>query len=195
LNFPTILTLVRLIVSPVVLPVLLVYLLPLNVIFINGALAGLFVVLSLTDFFDGYLARRMDVETMLGRILDPIADKFLFYSTLISLLAAGKLFFAWPLIFIGREFFIMSLRIVALEHAFSVPVSWLGKFKSFVMMVYLAVVIANPYQELGFTSSRFNMLELLLLLFSLLLSLGSAREYFRSFLASYKKSSESTHGV
>jgi CDP-diacylglycerol--glycerol-3-phosphate 3-phosphatidyltransferase len=113
LNLPILLTLSRLILSPLLLPVLLVYLLPFNNIFINSFLGFLFFLFSITDFFDGYFARRYKQETQVGKLLDPIADKFLLYSTLIGLLAADKIFFYWVIIIIGREFFVMGLRQIA----------------------------------------------------------------------------------
>ena len=126
INLPTILTLIRLILSPLVLPVILVYLLPLNIFWVNGVLAVIFMLLSITDFFDGYLARKYNQETVLGKVLDPLADKFLTYSALIGLLAAHKIYFYWVVILIGRELFILGLRHVALEHRLEVSVSILG---------------------------------------------------------------------
>ncbi len=75
----------RLIIAPVVLPLLLVYGLPYNVGWLNTVLAAIFVFFAFTDFLDGYLARKYQQETLFGSELDPIADKFLVYSTLIAL--------------------------------------------------------------------------------------------------------------
>lgn len=186
-NIPIILTLIRLIGSPLIIPILLVSLLPYNVIWINAALAALFVLFGLTDFFDGYLARKLHQETLMGRILDPIADKFLVYSTLIALLAVSKINFFWVLLLIGREFFMMGLRHVALEHALQVPVIFWGKLKTCAQICFLTVVIANPYQQLGLFSGRVNILEFVLLCITLLLSLGSAIRYYCSFIAVYTR--------
>lgn len=186
-NIPLTLTLIRLIISPILLPLLLVYLLPYNIEWLNGALAALFVVFGLTDFFDGYLARKLHQETLIGRILDPIADKFLVYSVLIALLAASKINFVWVVLLIGREFFMMGLRHVALEHHLNIPVVFWGKLKTCAQICFLTVVIANPYQQLGVFSGRFNLLELVLLCITLVLSLGSAIHYYRSFIAEYDR--------
>ncbi len=186
-NFPTILTLVRLIVSPLVLPVLLVYLLPLNVFWINGVLAGLFAALSLTDFFDGYLARKYNQETTLGKLLDPLADKFLTYSALIALLAANKMYFYWVVLLIGREFFIMGLRAIALEHKCSIPVSSLAKLKTFMLMACITFIILNPYQHLLFQAVRWNGAEFALVCMALLLSLLSAQQYYVEFMRCYRE--------
>lgn len=186
-HLPLLLTFVRLVISPIVLPFLLVYLLPLDIYVINLTLAGIFLFFGLTDFFDGYLARRYGQETDLGRILDPIADKFLVYSTLIALLAAHKIFFVVPLFIIGRELFVMGLRLVALERGMSISVSFTGKLKTVVQMAYLACVIANPYNIYAVSYSRINQLELLLLLGTIGLTLWSAYTYYMTFTRLYKQ--------
>lgn len=185
-NLPNWLTIIRLVVSPLTLPVLLYYFLPFNLLWLNASLAVLFVLFGLTDFFDGYLARKFDQETSLGKMLDPIADKFLVYSTLVALLAAGKIFFYWVIIFIGREFFIMGLRSIALEHNFSVPVSLLGKVKTVFQMILLTWIIVNPYQALGWrTCTIWNGGELLLLVITLALTIVSAQQYYVSFMEAF----------
>ncbi len=178
LSLPIRLTLIRLLFSPLVLPLLLVYLLPYNELLINGCLAGLFVLLGATDFFDGYLARKYNQESTLGRVLDPLADKFLTYSALIALLAAGKIYFYWVVILIGRELFVMGLRHVALEHDFSVPVSKLSKLKTAMQMVCITMIIVNPFQPLGVHALYWNGIEMGLLLITIVISLISAEQYY-----------------
>lgn len=191
-NFPTFLTLIRLILSPIILPLLLVYLLPLNSIIINSLLALLFIFFSLTDFFDGYLARRLGQETSLGKALDPLADKFLVFSVLVSLLAVHKIYFYWVIIFIGREFFVMGLRQIALEKGLMIHVALLGKLKTALQMIYLTIAIVNPYQSLGFNDEGFwwNGVETGLLIVTLLLSLVSARYYYTAFMKELKVRNE-----
>jgi CDP-diacylglycerol--glycerol-3-phosphate 3-phosphatidyltransferase len=191
INVPTVLTLIRLIVAPFVLPVLLVYLLPFNSLFINGALALLFIVFALTDFFDGHLARRLQQETRLGKLLDPLADKCLVYSTLIALLAVGKIYFYWVIIFVGREFFVMGLRLIALEHGSAVTVSWWGKIKTVLQMALLTVLIANPYQVLGLCNAWcWNGVELVLLISALGVSVFSAYQYYQNCMVEFRKGEE-----
>lgn len=182
-NVPNLLTLFRLICSPLFLPILIVYGLPYNNVYINGFVAVLFALFSLTDFFDGYLARALKQETFLGKLLDPIADKFLLYATLVSLLAAKKIFFYWVLVLVGREFFMMGLRQIAAEHNFSVKVSLLGKLKTALQMCTLLLIIFNPYQELGFLGAfSWNGLELFLLSATTGVSLLSAQRYYCAFV-------------
>ncbi len=172
------LTLFRLLFSPLVLPLLLVYLLPYNSLLINSCLAVLFSLLALTDFFDGYYARKYQQESTLGRVLDPLADKFLTYSALIALLAAGKIYFYWVIILIGREFFVMGLRHIALEHEFSISVSKLSKLKTATLMLCITMIIVNPFQKLGVDALYWNGIEMGMLLVTVVLSLLSVEQYY-----------------
>lgn len=178
------LTFIRLIGSAV-LPFFLVYLLPYNLFWLNSSLAILFGFFGLTDFFDGYLARKYNQVTPTGAMLDHVADKFLLYSTLIALVAAHKLYFFWAIIWIGREFFIMALRQIALENNFSIAVSSYGKLKTAVQIACLAFIIINPYQTLFIAAPYWNGTELLLLLCGTALSVGSAYNYFSLFIMKY----------
>ncbi len=178
LTLPIILTLIRLIVSPIVLPVLLVFFLPLQSSIIDGALAGFFVFLAFTDFLDGYLARKLGQVTQLGRTLDPIADKFLVFPTLIALLAAQRVNLFVVLLFIGREFFVMGLRQLALEQHCQLPVSWLGKSKTVAQVAYVTLVIAAPANLEG----HWYLSATALLTIAVILTIWSAINYYRSFI-------------
>lgn len=186
INLPTVLTLSRLILSPLVMPLLLIWFLPANLLWLNGFLAFIFVLFSLTDFFDGYLARHYSQETALGRLLDPIADKFLVYSTLIALVATHKLYFFWSIIIVGREFFVTGLREIALYHGFSIPVSNVGKLKTFTQMAFLTFVIVNPAQQEGIKRLFWNGSEMALLVCTIMLTILSALLYGRQFVQAWK---------
>ena len=185
LSFPMLLTCIRLIGSPIILPFFLVYLLPYNIFWLNCSLAILFFLFGLTDFFDGYLARKYNQVTTLGALLDHVADKFLLYSTLIALVTAHKLYFIWAIIWIGREFFIMTLRQIALENNFAITVSSYGKLKTISQMTCLTFIILNPYQGYDISALYWNSIELSLLLVSTALSVGSAYNYYRLFIQQY----------
>jgi len=173
-------TLVRFIFSPFILPVLFVYLLPYNYVIINAALALLFILLSVTHFFDGYLARTFKMASGLGKQLDQVADTCLSYSALVALLAANKIFFYWVIILIGRDFFVMGLRSVARENGFSIPASFLGKITTTMQMIYIAFVVLNPQQSARFTDG-WNLCENGLLVVTLLLSILTAKKYYDQF--------------
>ena len=187
INIPTTLTLVRLILSPLVLPVALVYLMPYNNQIINALLALFFLLLSLTDFFDGYLARKYKQETTIGKALDPLADKFLFLSALIAFVTLKKIFFYWSILFIGREFFIMGLRILALEQGFDVPVSWFGKLKTVMQTLYITIAISNCHSKgLMYNYLWSDYLEYSMLAIALFFSLASAYLYYKSFMKQFQ---------
>ena len=156
---------------------------PLNNEIFNYILAGCFILLALTDLFDGYLARKFKVESELGTILDPIADKFLVYATLIALLAAGKINYYWVILLIGRELFVMGLRLIAYQKNMDVPVSKLAKVKTAFQMVMLTYIIWNPYQREGI-KNMFNGIEWGLIIITVLLSLISAYFYSMHLLVS-----------
>ena len=92
--------------------------------------AIVFSLASITDYFDGYLARTQGLETTLGKILDPMADKLLVASSLIMLVEVGFIQ-AWiPIIIIGRELAVTGLRCILIEKGQDVGASWLGKYKT-----------------------------------------------------------------
>lgn len=181
-NTPTKLTLIRLLVSPIILPLFIFYLAPLNNICINAMLALFFVLVSITDFFDGYLARRYRQETKIGKSLDHIADKFLVYATLVSLLAVEKIFFYWVIILIGREFFVLGLRIIALEHNLEVSVSTYGKIKTATQMILLTFLLIVPNRYLTLSGSVFiALIKYTLIALTLVFSIYSAIAYGLAF--------------
>lgn len=189
LNLPTSLTLARLVLSPLLLPLFFVYFLPYNFLPLNILLGIVFIMFGLTDFFDGFLARKYNQETDLGRMLDPIADKFLVYSTLIAMLTLNRIYFYWVVLLIGREFFMMGLRFIAVSHNFSIPVSGSAKIKTAIQMLYLTVLIVNPYYHLGILESPLiNGIETGLLALVLLLAYTTTKNYYTSFITRYYQS-------
>ena len=138
----------------------------------------------MTDFLDGYLARRYGLETALGRALDPIADKFLVCANLIVLLAIGKIYFWWVIILIGREMCIMSLRQLAAQHRISVPVSYLGKIKACFQMFLIILLIARPATTYG-SINWWSISELLLLIATIYFALSSLYSYANRFAKQY----------
>jgi CDP-diacylglycerol--glycerol-3-phosphate 3-phosphatidyltransferase len=120
-NLPTILTLSRIVLIPFF--VLSVYHHP-----VLGAL--IFSIASLTDFLDGYLARRSGQITTFGIIMDPLADKFLVISALIVLVDMARLSAFVAIILIVREFLVTGLRVVALSKDIVIPAEMGGKLKT-----------------------------------------------------------------
>ncbi len=103
----------------------------------------LFVLASATDFFDGYIARQWNQMTMLGAILDPLADKMLTLAAFLGLMMIGEAS-AWAIyIIIVRELFITGLRTVAVSEGISVKASWAGKIKTVAQMIAIGFLLMH----------------------------------------------------
>ena len=137
------------------------------------AAAWVFVIASITDFFDGYIARRRNIETVFGSFLDPIADKFLVVSSIIMLQALGRIPVLIVIILILREFYITSLRLLAKERGLSVPVGKLGKWKTATQMIGLPMLMAyeKPW------GIPFPLMGTVAIYISSIISVYSATEY------------------
>ncbi len=120
---------------------------------------GLYIIACVTDFFDGYIARRMAQVSALGRFLDPIADK-LVVAAILMVMTATRQIAGWvvlpALIILCREIMVSGLREYLAELKVGVPVSILAKWKTTVQMVALGVLIVGgsgpdwfPMQMLG----------------------------------------------
>jgi len=172
MNLPNALTLARIFLVPIVVVMLL------TVKIRDWALwgAGLFLAAALTDILDGYLARRRKQVTTLGRLLDPIADKLLISSALISLVQL-KIAPAWMVvIIIGREFAVSGLRSIAASEGFSIDVSPLGKGKMVAQVAaVVGLILGRRYG--GWIRDTANLLLWAVVLFALI----SMVQYFREF--------------
>lgn len=103
----------------------------------------LFVLASATDFFDGYIAREWNQMTMLGAILDPLADKMLTLAAFLGLMMIGEAS-AWAIyIIIVRELFITGIRTVAVSEGISVKASWAGKVKTVAQMIAIGFLLMH----------------------------------------------------
>lgn len=103
----------------------------------------IFVLASITDWFDGYLARKHHLVTDFGKFMDPIADKLLVCSALICLVEKGALA-AWiVIIIIGREFIISGFRLVASDKGTVIAASYWGKFKTVFQMIMVILLLLD----------------------------------------------------
>ncbi|MBU1658831.1 CDP-diacylglycerol--glycerol-3-phosphate 3-phosphatidyltransferase [bacterium] len=110
----------------------------------NYYFASLFFVLaSVTDFFDGYIAREWNQSTMLGAILDPLADKMLTLAAFLGLMMIGEAS-AWAIyIIIVRELFITGIRTLGVSEGISVKASWAGKIKTVSQMIAIGFLLMH----------------------------------------------------
>ncbi len=149
--------------------------------FARWAALALFAVASITDFFDGYLARIWKQTSTIGRMLDPIADKLL-VSAILLLLAADGTIAGWALwaaiIILCREILVSGLREYLAELKVSVPVSRLAKWKTTAQMVALAFLLAGPAGDK--IMPYVTEIGIGLLWISALLTLYTGWDYFRA---------------
>lgn len=130
----------------------------------------LFVVASLTDLLDGYLARKYHLVTNFGKFMDPLADKLLVCSALICFTSTGQLP-AWiTIIIIAREFIISGFRLVASDNGIVIAASYWGKFKTVSQMAMIIVLIL----DLG---GVFDVIGTVLIWVSLILTVVSLIDY------------------
>ena len=148
INIPNALTLLRILLVPVL---VLVFYLPFNGHLL--AAAAIFAIAAITDWFDGYLARRLGQMTPFGAFLDPVADKVMVAVALVLLVERHNdlLFTLAACVIIGREIVVSALRewMAELGRRTSVAVSMVGKVKTGFQMVSIVVLLAVDAQRDG----------------------------------------------
>ncbi len=137
MNLPNKLTMLRVIMVPFFIFFLLADAIP-----FNNIIAGiLFIIASLTDTLDGYIARKYNLITVFGKFMDPLADKLLVCSALICLTWLHRIP-AWIVcVIIGREFIISGFRLIAAERGIVIAASWWGKAKTVSQMLMAILMI------------------------------------------------------
>ena len=178
MNLPNALTLGRIFLVPLLVVVLLTKFegrqilgLPIDIV---GA--AIFAIASLTDWADGYLARRRQQVTPFGQFVDPLADKLLILAALISLLQMG-LAPAWMVaIILGREFAVTTFRSIAYARGVVVPASPLGKIKMVAQVVAILALILGHGHRMEFVWIGNAALWVVVIA-----ALVSAADYFRRF--------------
>ncbi|HHY18416.1 MAG TPA: CDP-diacylglycerol--glycerol-3-phosphate 3-phosphatidyltransferase [Firmicutes bacterium] len=136
MNLPNWLTFIRIFLVPVFM-VFAIFKLPYG----ETIATILFVIAALTDYLDGYLARKGKMVTKLGALIDPVADKLLITGALLSLVQLNKLNALIAMVILGREFAVMGLRLVAASYGTEIKVSKLGKLKTTVQFVAVTALM------------------------------------------------------
>ncbi len=143
---------------------------------LNYIAAFIFVLASATDFFDGYIARTFDQITVLGSILDPLADKMLTLAGFLGLMMLGSASPWAVFLIITRELFITGLRVSAVSQGLNISASWMGKVKTVVQMIAIGFLL------MGWMGGE------ILLWIAVVLTLYSGYEYVRDFFKNTKLS-------
>jgi CDP-diacylglycerol--glycerol-3-phosphate 3-phosphatidyltransferase len=180
MNLPNSLTVTRIFLVPLLVVVLLTKFEGRQILGIPNEIVGaaIFGLASLTDWADGYLARRRKQITPLGQMIDPLADKLLTLAALISLVQLD-LAPAWVVaVILGRDFAVTALRSLAYSRGVAVPASPLGKIKMVAQVVAILALILAHGRMREFYLDRVGEAALWV---AVLTSLASAADYFRRF--------------
>ena len=172
LTHPNTLTLFRIISVPIIVVLLLM---PNR---LTAFIAGLiFSAAAITDYFDGYLARRYGLVSNLGKVMDPVADKLLVSSSLVMLTALGWMPSWIACIIIGRELAVTGLRNIIAQNKMDVSASSLGKYKTGFQIAAIIPLMFH-YPALGFD---FQAIGMFFLWGALAFTLWSGADYFLRF--------------
>lgn len=187
MNLPNKITMCRLVLAAMVLILLMfpygavglnvpIYKIGTNVtLSLNYIIAGiLFIIASVTDFLDGNIARKNNLVTDFGKVMDAIADKVLVNGVLIILAYNGNIPLVIPVIIITRDTIVDSIKMVAGSKGKAVGASIWGKLKTICMMIGLSLVFFSnlPFELIGFR------LDYILLVIATILSIYSGIQYF-----------------
>lgn len=175
MNIPNLLTFFRILLIPAI---AVIFYLPWE--FSHIAASGIFILASITDWLDGYLARNLNQSTELGAFLDPVADKLMIAIALVMIVGElGVVYVTIPAaIIVGREIMISALRewMAEIGKRASVAVSYVAKIKTATQMVaVILLLLYTPHQKLVF-----KMLGISLLYLAAILTLWSMVMYIKT---------------
>ena len=186
MNLPNKLTIFRVILIPFFLVALMVPGIPAG----KWIAVAIFIIASLTDFFDGRIARKQNLVTDFGKFMDPLADKLLVCSAMIALIELQRIP-AWVVIvIIAREFVISGFRLIASDNGIVIAASYWGKFKTTFQMLMVILLIVNLSENFPAATTGITIVEQILIYVSLLLTIISLIDYLvknRSVLANGTK--------
>jgi len=184
LNLPNLLTMLRVALIPVFL-----WILAEGTPEAGFLAACVYIATAVTDFLDGWLARRMGLVSILGKFLDPLADKLMVMASLVFLTWMGRLPLWGAIIVIlmeGRELAVTSLRVIAISEGVVMAAVRGGKEKTAVQMVAILMLIVYHRFEVDFfftsVSVHWGTMGLMLLAVSAVMSITSAGEYVKLFV-------------
>ena len=182
INIPNTLTLVRI----VLVPVLFIVLLKSPGKFLSFIAALVFALASLTDFLDGYLARRLNLVTALGKFLDPLADKLLVGVALIMMIQLERVAPWIVALIVGREILVISLRVVATREQIVIETTNIAKFKTGFQIAAVIGLLMHYGYRIGSGPASFMLdfhaVGTWLLYIALVITLWSGADYFYKFI-------------
>ena len=181
LNIANQLTIVRIVAIPLYLLVLYI-----NKDWSNVAATIIFIFAGVCDFLDGYIARKYNMITDLGKILDPIADKILVSAALIALIDLDRLYWWIAVIMLARDFTMEALRNLAASKGIIIAAGIWGKLKTTFQMVAIGMI---SFQNI-WLGINWYILGQVLMYIALFLSIYSAVIYFRDYFKNESSNNE-----
>lgn len=165
------LTVLRMVLVPVFVIILIIW--PEK----NNVLALIiFVIASLTDFLDGYVARRFNQTTDFGKFLDPLADKLLVMAAILTFVGWGQMPAWCAMVIIAREFAVSGLRMVAASGGLVIAAAWSGKIKTAVSIIAVCIMLLGSLHEIVlFGNITLNTVCIIVML---IVTVWSGAEYF-----------------
>ncbi len=178
MNLPNKLSLFRVVLVPVL---VFVYYIGSRVIYteinselIDYFLLPIFVIASITDFLDGYIARKNSLVTVFGKFIDPLADKLIVMAALLILNDAGIVPIWITVLILSREFIVTGIRLIAVGEGKVIAASKLGKYKTASTMIAIVMLLALPYLPYP----EFKLAGLIVLYIGTALTVISGLDYF-----------------
>jgi CDP-diacylglycerol--glycerol-3-phosphate 3-phosphatidyltransferase len=173
-NIPNVITLFRIACAP-----LLILIMALDGPWAGVWAAAVFILASLSDYFDGKLARQWGVTSHFGKLMDPVADKVLVTSTLIMLIPTGRLDVYMVMILISRDTIVDGIRSAAAADRIIIPAGAVGKWKTAIQMIAIpAVLIHETYFGIPLSRIGYGILWISVAL-SVISGMGYVVDYFK----------------
>jgi CDP-diacylglycerol--glycerol-3-phosphate 3-phosphatidyltransferase len=149
---------------------------------------------AITDVIDGWLARRWNLVTVLGKFLDPLADKLIVMAALVMLVRLGRVAGALVIVLLAREFMITGLRSVAATEGMVIAAGQGGKWKTALQLTGITALLVHYTYDVNFLLFRleanFNRIGTWLLWLALVASVVSAGQYVKDFVDAMKQRAE-----
>lgn len=171
MNLPNKLSMFRVVLVPVLVVFYYLYVELSNDLF-SYFLAPIFIIASVTDFLDGYIARSRNLVTVFGKFIDPLADKLIVMAALIVLNALGHIPIWVTIVILSREFIVTGIRLIAVGEGKVIAASNLGKYKTASTMIGLVIMLLFPF------ASIFTTIGLVIVYVGTLLTIISGVDYF-----------------
>lgn len=150
----------------------------------NYYAVSIFLIAAATDSLDGYLARKKNQVTNLGKFLDPIADKLLVISALVCLVELNRVSSIIVIIIISREIIITGFRVICASEGTVLAASWWGKIKTVSQIIAIVLLLLNnyPFSELGIPASS------IFVYFATIITVYSGYDYIQKNIDVFKQS-------